>query len=144
MISHVNVEHGFIDSVQKILFPIFAIVFLSLLLNHFYPSGNYDIFNWRIGGQLTLFLTVPALKFSLGGSLPSTHYLNFTDGLFIWATFVVTFNLMIGIISHYKIAEEGGNTNRGLEKIARTASPLFAFGAFAVLYLYIFKDVVPH
>ena len=144
LISHVNVEHGFIDSVQKILFPIFAIVFLSLLLNHFYPSGNYDIFNWRVGGQLTLFLTVPALKFSLGGALPSTHYLNFTDGLFIWATFVVTFNLMIGIISHYKLAEEGGNTNRGLEKIARTASPLFAFGAFAVLYFYIFKDVVPH
>ena len=87
---------------------------------------------------------MPALKFSLGEALPSTHYLNFTDGLFIWATFVVTFNLMIGIISHYKMAEEGGNTNRGLEKIARTASPLFALGAFAVLYFYIFKDVVPH
>ena len=42
------------------------------------------------------------------------------------------------------MAEEGGNTNRGLEKIARTASPLFALGAFAVLYFYIFKDVVPH
>ena len=114
------------------------------MLNHFYPSGNYDIFNWRVGGQLTLFLTVPALKFSLGEALPSTHYLNFTDGLFIWATFVVTFNLMIGIISHYKMAEEGGNTNRGLEKIARTASPLFALGAFAVLYFYIFTGSVSH
>ena len=144
LISHVNVKHDFIDSIQKILFPIFAIVFISLLLNYFYPSGNYDIFNWRIGGQLTLFLTIPALKFSLGGALPSTHYLNFTDALFIWATFVVTFNLLIGLISHYKMAEEGGNTNRGLERIFRTASPLFAAGAFAVLYFYIFVDAHPY
>ena len=112
-------------------------------MNHCYPSANYEIFNWRVGGQLTLFLTVPALKVSLGWAPPSTHYLNFTDGLFIWATFVVTFNLMIGIISHYKIAEEGGNTNRGIEKIARTVSPMFALGALVVLYLYIFKGTVP-
>ena len=50
---------------------------------------------------------------------------------------------MIGIISHYKIAEEGGNTNRGIEKIARTVSPMFALGALVVLYLYIFKGTVP-
>ena len=112
-------------------------------MNHFFPSANYEIFNWRVGGQLTLFLTVPALKVSLGWAPPSTHYLNFTDGLFIWATFVVTFNLMIGIITHYKIAEEGGNTNRAIEKIARTVSPMFALGALVVLYLYIFKGTVP-
>lgn len=138
LISHVNVEHGFIDSIQKILFPIFSIVFLSLLINHFYPSGNYDIFNWRIGGQLTLFLTVPALKFSLSGELPSTHYLNFTDALFIWATIIITFNMLIGIVSHYKMAEEGENTNRSLEKFARTASPLFALLIMGFLMYNIF------
>ncbi len=139
IISHVNVKHGFIDAAQKILFPIFSIVFLSLLINHFYPSGNYDIFNWRVGGQLTLFLTVPALKFSLAGELPTTHYLNFTDALFIWATLVVTFNMMVGIVSHYKMAEEGENSNRRLERFARAISPLFAIAVLAVLLTFIFE-----
>ena len=139
IIAHVNVKHGFLDALQKILFPIFSIVFLSLLMNHFYPSGNYDIYNWRIGGQLTLFLTIPALKFSLAGELPTTHYLNFTDALFIWATIVVTYNMMIGIISHYKMANEGANTGRSIERFARISSPLVAALVIAVLLSYIFE-----
>ena len=139
IIAHVNVKHGFLDALQKILFPIFSIVFLSLLMNHFYPSGNYDIYNWRIGGQLTLFLTIPALKFSLAGELPTTHYLNFTDALFIWATVVVTYNMMIGIISHYKMANEGANTGRSIERFARISSPLVAALVIAVLLSYIFE-----
>ena len=138
IIAHVNVNHGFLDALQKILFPIFSIVFLSLLMNHFYPSGNYDIYNWRIGGQLTLFLTIPALKFSLAGELPTTHYLNFTDALFIWATGVVTYNMMIGIISHYKMANEGANTGRSIERFARISSPLVAVLVVGVLLSYIF------
>ena len=139
IIAHVNVNHGFLDALQKILFPIFSIVFLSLLMNHFYPSGNYDIYNWRIGGQLTLFLTIPALKFSLAGELPTTHYLNFTDALFIWATVVVTYNMMIGIISHYKMANEGANTGRSTERFARISSPLVAALVIGVLLSYIFQ-----
>ena len=139
IIAHINVKHGFLDALQKILFPIFSIVFLSLLMNHFYPSGNYDIYNWRIGGQLTLFLTIPALKFSLAGELPTTHYLNFTDALFIWATIVVTYNMMIGIISHYKMANEGANTGRSIERFARISSPLVAALVIAVLLSYIFE-----
>ena len=139
IIAHVNVNHGFLDALQKILFPIFSIVFLSLLMNHFYPSGNYDIYNWRIGGQLTLFLTIPALKFSLAGELPTTHYLNFTDALFIWATVVVTYNMMIGIISHYKMANEGANTGRSIERFARISSPLVAALVIGVLLSYIFQ-----
>ena len=138
IIAHVHVNHGFLDALQKILFPIFSIVFLSLLMNHFYPSGNYDIYNWRIGGQLTLFLTIPALKFSLAGELPTTHYLNFTDALFIWATVVVTYNMMIGIISHYKMANEGANTGRSIERFARISSPLVAVLVVGVLLSYIF------
>ena len=45
LIAHVNIDHGFLDALQKIIIPIFSIVFLSLLMNHFYPSGNYDIYN---------------------------------------------------------------------------------------------------
>ena len=107
-------------------------------MNHFYPSGNYDIYNWRIGGQLTLFLTIPALKFSLAGELPTTHYLNFTDALFIWATVVVTYNMMIGIISHYKMANEGANTGRSIERFARVSSPLVAMLVIGSLLTYVF------
>ena len=138
LIAHVNVNHGFLDAFQKIIVPIFSIVFLSLLMNHFYPSGNYDIYNWRIGGQLTLFLTIPALKFSLAGELPITHYLNFTDALFIWATVVVTYNMMIGIISHYKMANEGANTGRSIERFARVSSPLIAMLVIGSLLTYVF------
>ena len=138
LIAHVNVNHGFLDALQKIIIPIFSIVFLSLLMNHFYPSGNYDIYNWRIGGQLTLFLTIPALKFSLAGELPTTHYLNFTDALFIWATVVVTYNMMIGIISHYKMANEGANTGRSIERFARVSSPLVAMLVIGSLLTYVF------
>ena len=138
LIAHVNVNHGFLDALQKIIIPIFSIVFLSLLMNHFYPSGNYDIYNWRIGGQLTLFLTIPALKFSLAGELPTTHYLNFTDALFIWATVVVTYNMMIGIISHYKMASEGANTGRSIERFARFSSPLIAMLVIGLLLTYVF------
>ena len=72
LISHVNVEHGFIDSLQKIIFPLLAIVILSLLINHFYIAGDYDRWNWRVGGQLTLFLTIPALKFAFGITISSS------------------------------------------------------------------------
>ena len=131
LISHVNVEHGFIDSLQKIIFPLLAIVILSLLRNHFYIAGNYDRWSWRVGGQLTLFLTIPALKFALSGELPSTHYLNLTDSLFIWATIVVTYNMTLGILSHYKSIEEGSTEIHTIDKFARISSPLVAIGVIA-------------
>ena len=131
LISHVNVEHGFIDSLQKIIFPLLAIVILSLLINHFYIAGNYDRWSWRVGGQLTLFLTIPALKFALSGELPSTHYLNLTDSLFIWATIVVTYNMTLGILSHYKSIEEGSTEIQTIDKFARISSPLVAIGVIA-------------
>ena len=138
LIAHVNVKHGFLNALQKILIPIFSVVILSLLINHVF-TWNIDMYHSRIGAQLTLFLTIPALKFSLAGELPTTHYLNFTDALFIWATFVVTFNLIIGIISHYKMANEGANTGRSIERFARISSPLVAALVIAVLLSYIFE-----
>jgi len=135
LISHVNVEHGFIDSLQKIIFPLLAIVLLSLLINHFYRAGNYDPWNWRVGGQLTLFLTIPALKFALSGELPSTHYLNLTDSLFIWATIVVTYNMILGILSHYKSIEEGTNEISALDKFARVSSPIVAIAVISTFSL---------
>ena len=52
------------DNALPQLFPIFSVVFLKLLINHVF-TWNIDMYNWRIGAQLTLFLTIPALKFSL-------------------------------------------------------------------------------
>ena len=137
LIAHVNVTHGFIDALQKILFPIFSVVFLSLLINHVF-TWNIDMYNWRIGAQLTLFLTIPALKFSLAGELPTTHYLNFTDALFIWATFVVTFNLIIGIISKYALPSESDESGHSLERFAKISSPLTAILVIGLLLSYIF------
>ena len=137
LIAHVNVKHKFLDALQKILFPIFSVVFLSLLINHVF-TWNIDMYNWRIGAQLTLFLTIPALKFSLAGELPTTHYLNFTDALFIWATFVVTFNLIIGIISKYSISSEGNKSGLSLETFAKISSPLTAILVIGLLLYYIF------
>ena len=104
---------------------------MSLLINHFYIAGNYDRWSWRVGGQLTLFLTIPALKFALSGELPSTHYLNLTDSLFIWATIVVTYNMTLGILSHYKSIEEGSAEIQTIDKFARISSPLVAIGVIA-------------
>ena len=137
LIAHVNVKHKFLDALQKILFPIFSVVFLSLLINQVF-TWNIDMYNWRIGAQLTLFLTIPALKFSLAGELPTTHYLNFTDALFIWATFVVTFNLIIGIISKYAISIEGKKSGHSLETFAKISSPLTAILVIGLLLYYIF------
>ena len=138
LIAHVNVQHGFLDALQKILFPVFSIVFLSLLINHVFSWDRLDMYNWRIGAQLTLFLTIPALKFSLGGQLPTTHYLNFTDALFIWATFVVTFNLIMGVISLYRIPSEGDESGRSLGRFAKISSPLATILVIGVLMAYIF------
>ena len=55
-------------------------------------DGSAD---WRIGGQMTLFLIIPALKFALSSELPVTDYLNFTDLIFVWATLIVSFGLIL-------------------------------------------------
>lgn len=137
LIAHVKVKHGFLNALQKILIPIFSVVILSLLINHVF-TWNIDMYHSRIGAQLTLFLTIPALKFSLAGELPTTHYLNFTDALFIWATFVVTFNLIVGIISKYAIPSEGDVSAHSLERFAKISSPLTAILVIGLLLFDIF------
>lgn len=37
----------------------------------------------RIGGQFTLFIIIPAIKFALTSGLPVEYHLNFTDSMFI-------------------------------------------------------------
>ena len=115
LILHVKVNHGFVDALQKILFPLLSIVLISLIINHFFPLKHENSVTYRVGGQLTLFLTIPALKFALSEDLPSTHYLNLTDTLFIWSTLVVTFNMVISIISNYYKSESNEDTTSFIE-----------------------------
>ena len=139
LISHVNVEHGFIDAVQKIIFPIFSIILLSLLINHFYAmKAQEELYAMRVGGQLTLFLTIPALKFALAGDLPVTHYLNLTDALFIGSTLIVTFNMLTGIISHLYLNGVNEQLEVRYATTIRIAGPLFAIIIFAVFISIIF------
>jgi hypothetical protein len=55
----------------------------------------------RIGGQFTLFIIIPAIKFALTSGLPVEYNLNFTDSMFISATTIIAFDLLIKILSNY-------------------------------------------
>ena len=145
LISHVEVAHDAVTSIQKVLLPLSSIILLSLLLNHFVSttslsssqtrelSSDYGI---NLGAQITLFLVIPALKFSLASEMPSTHYLNLTDGLFIVATLVVAFNLIIAIGSLSLAVNGKIQQSCKLENYAELASPVFTLLSFIfVLYL---------
>ena len=97
---HFILQHDFMDSVQKIILPIAAVLIFSTFLNYFLSLQFKSNAEWRIGGQITLVLTILALKFSLTGQIPVTHYLNFVDELFLIAIMVVGLNLIMGIVIH--------------------------------------------
>ena len=86
-----------------------------------------------MGGQLTLFLTIPALKFALEADMPATHYLNLADGLFILATLIVSFNLTVSVLTHSWAF--GGFTERAIkvEHFSKYFSPLFSFAALGII-----------
>ena len=52
----------------------------------------------RVSGQLTLLLTIFALKFTLGDQVPHTHYLNLIDLLFIIGTGIVLLNFFVSVV----------------------------------------------
>mgnify|MGYP007000114096 len=68
------------------LLPLSSIIILSLLVNHLVSATSLantknrelsEDYGINVGVQITLFLVIPALKFSLASDMPSTHYLNF-------------------------------------------------------------------
>ena len=104
-VLHLALAHDFFDIAQKILAPLLSVMFLSLLINRYIviyetESGG-DNGNWRVGGQLTLLLTLFALKFSLGDEIPATHYLTMIDALFIAVGLIVVLALVWGIYVIY-------------------------------------------
>lgn len=100
-VFHISIVHDFMDVAQKILAPLLAILLLSLIINRFSviyaTESGADNGSWRVGGQLTLLLTLFALKFSLGDYIPATHYLTLIDALFIAIGLLVVFTLTWGI-----------------------------------------------
>ena len=102
---HLIAEHDFVDVAQKIFIPLLSVILLALVINKYCviyetESGG-DNGNWRIGGQLTLLLTLFALKFSLGEEIPQTHYLTLVDALFLSAGVLVVAALVWGIMVIY-------------------------------------------
>jgi len=100
-VFHIKVAHDFVDVAQKILIPLLSILLLSMFINRFSviyeTEDGGDNANWRIGGQLTLLLTLFALNFSLGDDIPATHYLTMIDALFVAVGIMVVFALVWGI-----------------------------------------------
>ena len=120
-------DHDFFVILQAALGPIFLITLLSLFINRYCviqetESGG-DNGNWRIGGQLTLLLTVFALKFSLGDQMPQVEYLTFLDALFIISEIVISLCLFVGILSIYKV--QTGDLVVG-QKIDRLGTPIIS------------------
>jgi hypothetical protein len=100
-IYHIKVAHDFVDVAQKILIPLLSILILSMFINRFSviyeTEDGGDNANWRVGGQMTLLLTLFALKFALGDDIPATHYLTMIDALFVAVGIMVVFALLWGI-----------------------------------------------
>ena len=95
---HFIIKHDFHDSMQKIFFPLGGILLLSLFLNLFSSMRFETNIFMRVSGQLTLLLTIFALKFTLGDQVPHTHYLNLIDLLFIIGTGIVLLNFFVSVV----------------------------------------------
>ena len=95
------------------------------------------------GGQLTLFLTIPALKFALEADMPATHYLNLSDGLFILATLIVSVNLAICVLSHSWAFEGFGERAVKFEKFSKYFSPLLGAAVLGVI-LFLTSGSISH
>ena len=126
------------NSLFIILFPVFSIVILSLIINNYCPMKYDGSADWRIGGQMTLFLIIPALKFALSSELPVTDYLNFTDLIFVWATLIVSFGLILGILSNYYILSNDTNLLSLCESAAQKFLPIATIFAFSAILFYVF------
>ena len=94
IIFHFVIVHDFMDSVQKIFFPLFLVMIVSMCMNVFCSLQFGANADWRIGGQMTLVLTIVAIKFSLASELPITHGISLVDKLFILATAIASLNLI--------------------------------------------------
>ena len=136
-------HHDFFVILQAAIGPILLITLLSLYINRYCiiqetESGG-DNGNWRIGGQLTLLLTVFALKFSLGDQMPQVDYLTVLDAMFIISEIVIALCLCVGIFVIYQI--QTGNVAFG-KNIDRFGTQVIFATAFLIstwCFTYVFN-----
>ena len=144
LISHVNIAHNSSTAIQKVLFPLFSIIVLSLIFNQYLNANAIALrgepetspfLDVSVGGQLTLILTIPALKFALEPDMPATNYLNLADGLFLLATLIVSVNLILSVLSHSWAF--GGSAERAIkfDRFSKYFSPLLGFIALGIVLL---------
>ena len=94
------------DALQKIFIPLIIIIIISLFINYYCRMKYKENYEFNINGQLVLLLTIVALRFSLGKELPKTHYLNFTDLIFLTA-FIVCSTCLLGSIILLRVYQLG-------------------------------------
>jgi len=141
-VFHLALSHDFVDVVQKIFIPLFSVLLLSLVINRysviFETESGADNGSWRVGGQLTLLLTLFALRFALGEDVPATHYVTMIDALFITVSLVVVITLVWGIYIIYlfqagrKEAAQTLESRSNLVMLAITLSLLAWVASFAL------------
>ena len=124
---HFVLKHDFIDSLQKIILPIGAVILFSSFINFFASLKFGPNADWRIGGQLTLILTIFALKFSIADQIPVTHYLNFIDELFLIAIIVVGLNLLSGVFINNMYQQKPDGAAATVEVTIRILQPIITF-----------------
>ena len=98
---HFNIHHDFADGMQKIIIPILLIITISIIIQVLSSLRFGTNADWRIGGQLTLVLTIMALKFSVADDLPKTHYLTLADALFFVSIIITSLNLLTSTYVNY-------------------------------------------
>ena len=86
---------------------------------------------------------IPAFKFALASDMPSTHYLNFTDGIFILATFVVSINLIVAITTINLALNGHFQKSMITESFSRIVSPVLAISGY-ILVLYLTSENTVH
>ena len=134
LISHVNVAHNPSTAIGKILFPLFTIIIISLIVN--YINITYEE---RLRSQITLLLIIPALKFALEKDIPTTSYVNFTDGLFILASALVFSGVLI---TAYANNVRGTNNTVKIKKVERLGKIIVPTLAGIFLIILIFSNII--
>ena len=121
---HFILQHNYMDPAQKMLLPLAVVLVFSTVLNYFLTLKFSPNADWRIGGQITLFLTILAVRFSLSGQIPITHYLKFVDELFLITTLVIGLNLIMSIVIQKLYVENPNGCASSVESIYKFSQPL--------------------
>lgn len=142
-VLHMALAHDFIDSAQKIFLPLISIMFLSIAINMFmvnYEKGaGGDNALWLSSGQLTLLLTLFALKFTLRDEIPVTHYITMIDALFISASLLVILSLIWGMYVINVLQSGRIEFAQRLKKKSFLIFVLLAVGSLSWIFTFLLK-----